>query len=76
MGISVCLYSTEMYFLIISLTIGYMDVPWLQRNHLVYMGVVHCGDAMPFKRPRTMVQLLLFDSLLMVYVARFQFFFD
>ena len=24
-------------------TLGYMDVPWLQRHCLVYMGFVHCG---------------------------------
>ena len=26
-----------------SCTLGYMEVPWLQRHHLVYMGFVQCG---------------------------------
>ena len=24
-------------------TLGYIDIPWLQRHRLVYMGFVHCG---------------------------------
>ena len=36
-------------------TLGYMDVPWLQRHRLVYMGFVHCGGA--FQMPCTMVQM-------------------
>jgi len=27
-----------------SCSLGYMDVPWLQRHRLVYMGFVHCGS--------------------------------
>ena len=37
-----------------SCTLGYVDVSWLQRHRLVYMGFVHCG---PFKCLHTMVQL-------------------
>ena len=31
-------------------TLGYMDVPWLQRHRLVYMGFVHCGGAFQMSR--------------------------
>jgi len=27
----------------LSCTLGYMDIPQLQRDRLVYMGFVHCG---------------------------------
>ena len=39
----------------------HMDVPWLQRHRLVYMGFVHCGSA--FQMPFTMVQISMYTYL-------------
>jgi len=39
-----------------SCTLGYTDVPWLQRHHLIYMGYVHCGGAFQM-HTHTMVQV-------------------
>ena len=44
-----------------------MDVPWLQRHRLVYIGSVHCGGT--FQMPSATVQVHLMNNLLLTHLG-------